>query len=433
MRTGATKRVQDLRRKIYVAAKSDKEKRFWGMYRHVMNEDVLYEAYKAAKKNNGSPGIDGVTFKMIEARGVKELIAEIRRELEDGTYRPDKNRKKEIPKAPGKVRTLGIPTIKDRVVQGALKLILESVFEADFAENSYGYRPKRGQHDALVRVALAAKKGLTKVYDLDLTAYFDNIPHHILLQKVARRINDPRIMRLLKLILKANGKKGVPQGGSISPLLSNIYLNGIDHMFEKAAKETARKGYQQIEYCRFADDMVILVNGHEALSWLVKKVKRRLKEELARLKVEMNEEKTKLVNMERGETFGFLGFEYRLIQMKQRKMILMRPKKKKVQAIMEKVREHLTEKRNQNVGQMVKGLNSILRGWVDYYRVGHSSKEFGFIRQWVERKVRRFVRKSQGRNGFGWKEWSSRVVYEDWGLYNDYQIRYYQTKVTSAR
>jgi len=432
VRTGAIKQTQDLRRKIYVAAKSDKQKRFWGMYRHICKEEVLYTAYRLAKENNGAPGIDGVTFQEIETAGVEQLIDEIQQELIDGTYRPSRNRKQEIPKAPGKVRILGIPTIKDRVVQGALKLIIEPIFEADFADNSYGYRPGRSQHDAVVRVAKAGMKRLTTVIDVDLSAYFDNIRHHILLQKVSRRINDPKIMKLLKMILKANSKKGVPQGGVISPLLSNIYLNGIDQMFAKAVKETENKGYQQIEYCRFADDMVILVNGHPALAWLVKKAERRLREELSRLQVKLNLEKTKIVEMDKGKTFNFLGFEYRLIQMKQRKMVLIKPKKKKVQDLITKVREHINSHRNQNARQMVKGLNPILRGWVNYYRIGHSSREFSFIRQWVERKVRRFVRKSQGRSGYGWKEWSSQVVYEDWGLYNDYRIRYHETKVKPA-
>lgn len=432
VRTGAVKQVQDLRQKIYVAAKSDKLKRFWGMYRHIFKEEVLYTAYRLVKENNGAPGIDGVSFKDIETVGVEQLINEIQQELINGTYQPSKNRKQEIPKANGKMRTLGIPTIKDRVVQGALKLIIEPIFEADFADNSYGYRPSRSQHDAVVRVAKAGMKRLTTVIDVDLSAYFDNIRHHILLQKVSQRINDPKIMKLLKMILKANGKRGVPQGGVISPLLSNIYLNAIDHMFTKAVRETEWKGYQQIEYCRYADDMVILVNGHPALAWLVKKAERRLREELSRLQVKLNLEKTKIVEMEQGETFSFLGFEYRLIQMKKRKRVLIRPKKKKVQDLITKVREHLNSRRNQNVRQMIKELNPILRGWVNYYRIGHSSKDFSFIRQWVERKVRRFVRKSQGRKGYGWKEWSSQVVYEDWGLYNDYRIRYHEPKVKPA-
>lgn len=429
VRIGAIKKVQDLRQKIYVVAKSNKPKRFWGMYCHVAKTETLYTAYQIAKKENGAPGIDGVTFKDIEIAGVEEFINEIKKELQEGTYQPSKNRQKEIPKSNGKMRVLGIPTIKDRVVQGALKLILEPIFEADFADNSYGYRPGRTQHDAIVRIAKAAMKRLTKVIDVDLSAYFDNIRHHLLLQKVSRRINDPKIMKLLKMILKVNGKKGVPQGGVISPLLSNIYLNGIDQMYAKAVKETERRGYQQIEYCRFADDMVILVNGHPALAWLAEKAERRLKEELNRLQVQLNPEKTKIVELEQNETFGFLGFEYRLIKMKKHKMVVMRPKKKKVQDLVTKVREHLKNYRNQNVYQMVQGLNPILRGWVNYYRVGHSSREFRFVREWVERKVRRFVRKSQGQKGYGWKKWSKQVIYEEWGLYDDYKIRYHEPKV----
>ena len=432
MRTEATISLQDLRRKIYIAAKSDKRKRFWGMYCHVTKEETLHEAYKLVKENDGSPGIDGVTFEDIEEYGVDQYISEIKQELEDGTYLPMRNRRQEIPKSSGKVRVLGIPTIRDRVVQGALKLILEAVFEADFADCSYGYRPGRSQHDAVTRVAKAPMRRLTKVIDVDLSSYFDNVKHYILMAQVARRINDPKIMRLLKLILKANGKQGVPQGGVISPLLSNIYLNRIDHMFERAIRETRHNGYQQIEFCRFADDMVILVNGHEALSWLLRKALRRLKEELRRLKVNINQDKTKIVDLEKGETFDFLGFTYRLVS-KTKRMVLIRPRRKKVAELMDKVRTLLKSSRDRSLWDVIPKLNMILRGWVNYYRIGHCSKLFSFIREWVEKKVRRFVRKQQGRKGFGWKEWSSQLVYEGWRLYNDYQIRYYQAKAKPAR
>jgi RNA-directed DNA polymerase len=435
VRTGATERLQDLRRKIYVAAKSDKRKQFWGMYCHVCNEDTLYEAYRFAKGNNGSPGIDGVTFKDIEAIGLDQFIQGIKEELVNGTYRPVRNRRVEIPKANGKVRILGIPTIKDRVVQGALKLILEAVFEADFADNSYGYRPRRRQHDAVVRVAKAGRRRLTKVIDVDLSSYFDNIKHDILMKKVGHRINDPQVMRLLKLILKANGRIGVPQGGVISPLLSNLYLNSIDHMMMKAINQTARNGYQQLEYCRFADDMVILINGHEALNWLVERAKRRLMEELGKLQVTLNKEKTKLVDLENGETFSFLGFEYRLSQSQDRtkKMILLRPTKKKIKGLTDKVKAVLKMNRDKSVYEVVDELNMVIKGWVDYYRIGHSSRVFRFIKHWVEMKIRRFVRKAQNRKGFGWKEWSSDMVYNIWGLFNDYQVRYHEVKALPAR
>jgi RNA-directed DNA polymerase len=426
-------KLQDLRRKIYLAAKSDKKKRFWGMYCHVVKREVLVEAYKMAKENNGSAGIDRVTFEQIEQEGIDKFIDEIHKELVTETYIPMKNRHVEIPKSNGKKRMLGIPTIRDRVVQGALKLILEAVFEADFSKKSFGYRPKKTQHEVVARVGQGIMRRFTKVIDVDLTAYFDNVNHHILMKKVSKRINDPKVMRLLKLILKASGKKGVPQGGVISPLLSNIYLNAIDHMFEKAIDETSRNGYEQLDYYRFADDMVILVNGHEALDWLTVKAYKRLKQELDKLKVQMNTEKTKIVNMENGETFGFMGFDYRMVEKDGEKMVMMTPKKKKVLDLIEKVRKYIKINCNQKIHEFTKGLNQILQGWVNFYRIGHSTRTFNFIRQWVERKVRRHVRKKQGRQGYGWKVWSREIVYGNWGLYDDYKIRYYQPKANPIR
>jgi len=246
--------LQDLRRRIYIKAKSEPNWRFWGLYVHVCKIETLEEAHRLAKENNGAPGIDGITFEDIEQSGVEEFLRNIQEELITGTYQPMPNRKKEIPKSGGNVRILGIPAIRDRVVQGALKLILEPIFEADFQDGSYGYRPKRMSHEAVDRVSTAILENKTRVIDLDLRAYFDNIRHHILLDKVAKRVDDDRIMHLLKQILKASGKKGVPQGGVISPLLANLYLNEVDRMLEKA-KEVTREGkYSHIEYARFADD-----------------------------------------------------------------------------------------------------------------------------------------------------------------------------------
>jgi RNA-directed DNA polymerase len=206
------------------------------------------------RKNNGAPGIDGVTFEVIEKSGLEAFLLQIQNELISGEYLPKRNRQKAIPKSGSKVRMLAIPAIGDRVVQGALKLILEPIFESDFQEGSYGYRPKRTAHAAVDRVASAVVKNKVRVVDVDLASYFNNIRHDILLNKVAARVNDDKVMRLLKLILKANGKRGVPQGGPASPLLSNIYLNEVDKMLEKAKEVTRRGKYTYIEYARFADD-----------------------------------------------------------------------------------------------------------------------------------------------------------------------------------
>jgi len=218
--------LQDLQRKMYVKAKAEATHRFWGLYGHVCKEETLAEAYRLAKANKGAPGVDGVTFADIEVGGLPRFLAELRSELISGRYAPQRNRKVEIPKGNGKTRTLGIPTIRDRVVQGALKLILEPIFEADFQSGSYGYRPKRSAIQAADLVSEAIVFGKTLVLDLDLSNFFDNVRHHLVLSQVARRVNDPRIMRLLKLILKASGKMGVAQGqASRSPKAESSRLS----------------------------------------------------------------------------------------------------------------------------------------------------------------------------------------------------------------
>src|SRR5467141_3147542 len=318
--TKASIDLQDLRRRIYVKAKAEPTWRFWGLYVHVCKTETLREAYQMAKRNDGAPGIDGVTFAAIEESGVESFLKQLRDELVSNTYRPMRARKKEIPKDGGKkVRVLSIPAIRDRVVQGALKLILEPIFEADFQPGSYGYRVKRTAHEAVYRVAQAIDRSKTSVIDLDLRAYFDNVQHYLLLEKVARRVQDDDVMRLLKMILKATGKKGVPQGGVVSPLLSNLYLNEVDRMLEKAIQTTRQEPYTRVQYARFADDMVILIDSHPQHVWLARAVEKRLREELVKLKVEINEEKSKVVDLANGGSFTFLGFEYRRILGRNRK------------------------------------------------------------------------------------------------------------------
>src|ERR1700752_3168196 len=268
--------LQDLSKSLYDKAKAEPTKRFWGLYVHVCKMETLQEAYQMAKKNDGAPGIDGVTFEAIEESGAESFLQQIRDELIIGTYRPMRVRKKEIPKDGGKVRILSIPAIRDRVVQGALKLILEPIFEADFQAGSYGYRPNRTAHEAINRVAQGIVEEKTKIIDLDLRAYFDNVRHYLLLEKVAKRVQDDAVMRLLKMILKATGKKGVPQGGVISPLISNLYLNEVDGMLEKAVNTTRRGKSTNVQYARFADDLVILIDAERRSDWLMKGGDRRL-------------------------------------------------------------------------------------------------------------------------------------------------------------
>jgi RNA-directed DNA polymerase len=421
-------RLQDLRRRIYAKAKADTSWRFWGLYVHVCKRETLHEAYTLAKKNDGAPGIDGVTFEAIEQSGVDGFLDQIRNELATRGYRPMRNRRKEIPKDGGKkVRVLGIPTIRDRVVQGALRLILEPIFEADFQPGSIGYRPNRQAQEAVHRIDEAVVWGKTRVIDVDLRAYFDNVRHHILLTKLARRISDPDVMRLLSMILKATGKKGVPQGGVISPLLSNIYLDDIDRMLEKAKEATRRGKYTHLEYARYADDLAILVDHHPRNGWLVKAVSRRLREELGKLQVEVNEEKSRIVDLTKGESFGFLGFDYRLVRTRagasRAHRLQYTPKMKKRTALLEKLREVFRRSRSQPVTTAVPEVNRILKGWVNYFRIGHSDRCFAYVRDWVEERVRRHLMRNSKRRGIGWNRWSKRWIYARVGLFDDYRVR----------
>jgi RNA-directed DNA polymerase len=417
--------LQDLRRSLYVKAKAESTWRFWGLYVHVCKMETIEEAYRMAKSNDGAPGIDGVTFEAIEESGRESFLKQIQDELVHGTYQPMRVRKKEIPKDGGnKVRVLSIPAIRDRVVQGALKLILEPIFEADFQSGSYGYRPKRTAQEAVLRVDKAIMKGKTRVIDLDVRAYFDNVQHYLLLAKVARRVQDAMVMKLLNLILKSTGKKGVPQGGVVSPVLSNLYLNEVDRMLEKAIATTRRGRYTHVQYARFADDMVILIDSHPRNDWLMRAVDKRLREELAKLRVEINEGKSRTIDLTTGGSFAFLGFEYRRVlgrNQKWRPQFV--PKMKKRTALFAKLREVFLQHVSQPVGEVIEVINPILRGWVNYFRIGHSSRCFSKVRDWVEMKIRRHLMRSRLRKGKGWKRWSSEWIYRMLGLYNDYRLR----------
>ena len=421
--------LQELRRRIYRKAKSDKTYRFWGIFVHITKPETLEETYRAAKRNGGAPGLDGQTFEDIERTGRPEFLASVREELITGRYKPKPNRRVDIPKGNGKFRTLQIPCIRDRVVQGAVKLILEAIFEADFCSNSYGFRPQRSPHRALAEVRRSVLRRMSTVIDVDLSRYFDTIRHSVLLDKIATRVQDPQVLHLVKQIIKAGGKIGVPQGGPFSPLAANIYLNETDWAFDAIRRKTAQGSYEAVNYHRFADDIVITVDGHHSKRGWAERALQRLQEQLAPLGVELNEEKTKVVNLLQGETFGFLGFDLRRVRKSNKSkggyFIRMTPKQKARKAVKAKVRETIRRGGATPAKMLISQINAILTGWVNYFRVGHSSRAFSEVRDYVEMKVRTLLtrRKRRRKSSVGWRRWSNEYLYGVLGLYWDWTVR----------
>ena len=425
--TKAPSSLQELRRRIYRKAKSDKAHRFWGLFVHVTKIETLEEAYRIAKRNGGAPGIDGLSFSAIESEDLATFLREVRDDLITGRYQPMPNRRVEIPKGNGKVRTLQIPCIRDRVVQGALKLILEAVFEADFCSNSYGFRPKRSPHRALAEVRRSVMRRMSTVIDVDLSRYFDTIRHSILLDKIAQRIQDPQVLHLVKQIIKVGGTIGVPQGGPFIPLAANIYLNEVDWYFDAIRCKTAQGGYEAVNYHRFADDIVITLSGHHTKRGWAERALHRLQEQFALIGVELNQEKTTVVNTLQGGAFGFLGFDLRRVRKRKGEdyFILMTPKKKARQAVKAKVRDIIGRSGATPMPVVVKQINATLAGWVNYFRVGNASSAFSEVRDYVEMKVRTLLtrRKRRRKSSVGWRRWSNEYLYDVLGLYWDWKIQ----------
>jgi len=419
--------LQELRRRIYWKAKSEKTHRFWGIFVHITKIETLAEAYRQAKKNGGASGIDNQTFEDIESSGVEKFLMALRDELLTRTYKPQGNRPVKILKDNGKIRTLQIPCIRDRVVQGALKLILEAIFEADFCPNSYGFRPKRSQRRALAEVRRSLLRRMSTVVDVDLSCYFDTIRHAVLLEKIARRVEDPDVLRLVKQIVKAGGKIGVPQGGPLSPLAANIYLNEVDWYFDEVRRKTAEGPYEAINYHRFADDIVITVSGHSTKRAWAKHALKRLCEQIEPLGLRLNAEKTKIVDTLRGGTFGFLGFDFRRVLNREGggHFILLTPKKKARKAIKAKVRDIIRHGGATSAKELVARINVAVAGWVEYFRVGNASRAFSEVREYLEMKVRTLLtrRTRRRKRSVGWRRWSNEYLYNVLKLFWDWKIR----------
>ncbi|MCM1567279.1 MAG: group II intron reverse transcriptase/maturase [Candidatus Dehalobacter alkaniphilus] len=399
-----TEKIRDFQRKLYLKAKQEKEFRFYVLYEKIREPRFLKEAYRRVKVNNGSPGVDGVTFEAIERDGVENLLESIKEELEKRTYRPSPVLRVYIEKANGKLRPLGIPTIKDRIVQMSCKMVIEPIFEADFEDSSYGFRPKRSAHDAITAIKENIQKGNTEILDADLSSYFDTIPHDKLMILIGKRISDRNVLHLIKMWLKApvvedgkpkGGKKnnlGTPQGGVISPLLANIYLHLVDKIVNKKGGIFEQNG---VKIIRYADDFVLM--GKHISKLTIKT----LKKILERMELTLNEEKTKTLNV-REETFDFLGFTigYRK-GFKNKKYLSITPGQKAEKKFRRNIDKYLKEHMNANDADLSKGLNEKIRGWVGYLTIpgiSHTSKSRSSLSYYVGIKLEwYFQRKSQRR------------------------------------
>jgi RNA-directed DNA polymerase len=372
--------------------------------------------------------VDGVTFKQVEREGLEPMLEGLSRELRERSYQPLPCRQVDIPKEGGKVRGLKIPTIRDRVVQGAVRLILEPIFETDFQPGSYGYRPGRSAHEALDRVREGLNKRLHRVIDLDLRSYFDTVRHDLLLAKLARRVRDDDVLWLCKRILKTGGKRGLPQGSVIGPLWANVFLDSVDRMLEQAQIATHQGSYEIVRYTRFADDLVVQVSSHSTASHWVPKVVRRLREELGKLDLTINEEKSRIINFGTGEAFDFLGYTFRWVtnvRTPGKMLVLARPRKKKRTEFLRTLTETMWKCLHWPIAEVVARIvNPRVRGWVNYFRWGNASRDLSFVGWQVERKVRRFAsrQRPRRRGGRSWTMWRTEEIYGEWKLFHDYRV-----------
>jgi group II intron reverse transcriptase/maturase len=427
-------KAQELQRALYLAAKRSTGRRFHALYDKVYREDILAGAWAEVKANRGAPGVDGVTIADIEARGEAEFLAELSAELKAHRYRPRPVRRVYIPKPgrPNERRPLGVPTLRDRVVQQAVKIVLEPIFEADFRDSSYGFRPKRSAHQALEKVRVSMNAGAQWAVDVDVRSFFDEIGHDVVLRLVQKRISDRQVVKLIGAWLRAGVMEegevnetttGTPQGGVISPLLANIVLHVLDSVWEK------RCGHLGV-LVRYADDLVVLCRSEAA----ARESLRRIGVVMEHLGLRLHPEKTRIVDAHLGkEGFDFLGFHHRM-----RKSWHWRghwyvnkwPSTRAMKAVREKVKEVLGQPsaRSRTIGEQTRQINRILKGWGAYFRVGNSAWCFAQIDTYVRYRFAKWDQHKHQRSNVGWRGPRIPQLLQAVGLYRlNGTVRYYST------